>query len=160
MIRFFKGDIFSECGSPIKEVYSPVVNDDGSISLQKSGEENLQEYIDSFALECDINTLISRFVNGDISALNQVNGSYGDFTSFPKTYAEMLQLQINSKAYFDKLPLELKEKFNNDPNQFFASAGSDDWFEKMSAAESYKSDKVVAENPDILNPVIDKEVKS
>lgn len=160
MIRFFKNDIFTECGSPIREVFSPVVNDDGSISLQKSGEENLQQYIDSFALECDINSLIARYVNGDISALNQVTGSYGDFTSFPKTYAEMLQLQINSKAYFDKLPVELKQKFNNDPNQFFASAGSDDWIEKMSAAERYNVDKSVVENSDVLNPVVDKEVKS
>ena len=132
-MKFFKNDVFSEPGNPIKTIYSPIVNSDGSITLKESGKENLQEYIDSFASECDINVLIARFVNGDINALNQRQGFYGDFTQMPKTYAEFLQVQIDSKKYFDALPVDIKHKFNDDANQFLAQAGSKEWFEIMSA---------------------------
>lgn len=131
-MRYFKNNIFSEPGNPIKVIFSPIVNPDGTITLKESGKQNLQEYIDSFASECDINVLIARFVNGDISALNQRQGFYGDFTQMPKTYAEFLQVQIDSKKYFDSLPVEIKHKFNDDCNQFLAQAGSKEWFEIMS----------------------------
>ena len=131
MVKFFNNDIFTEKGDPIKTVYSSKVNDDGTIELVPSGKEDWQAYIGSFADECDINVIVARFVNGDVSELNVRPGMYGDFTNMPKTYAEMLQLQINAKDSFDKLPLDVKEKFNNDFNQFMASAGSEEWLHKF-----------------------------
>lgn len=145
-MRFFGNDVFSESGSPIKTIYSPVVNEDGSISLEESGKENLQDYIQSFAPECDISTLIARFANGDVSVLNKRQGVYGDFTQMPKTYAEFLQIQIDSKNYFDSLPVEVKHKFDDDANKFLAQAGSKEWFEIMSAmnpSESSSDDFVI-----------------
>lgn len=151
MVRFFNGKQVSEPGSPIKDIFSPVVNKDGTISLEKSGEENLQEYIDSFRDECDINVILAKYASGDVSVLNMRNGSYGDFTKMPKTYAEMLQLQINSNNYFKSLPKEIREKFNNDANQFFAQSGSQEWIDIMSSM--YPEEKKVE---DI---VLEKEVK-
>lgn len=151
MVRFFNGKQVSESGSPIKDIFSPVVNKDGTISLEKSGEENLQEYIDSFRDECDINVILAKYASGDVSVLNKRNGSYGDFTKMPKTYAEMLQLQINSNNYFKSLPKEIREKFNNDANQFFAQSGSQEWIDIMSS--------MYPEEKKIEDIVVEKEVK-
>lgn len=151
MVRFFNGKQVSEHGSPIKDIYSPVVNKDGTISLEKSGEENLQEYIDSFRDECDINVILAKYASGDVSVLNQRQGSYGDFTKMPKTYAEMLQMQINSNNYFKSLPKEIREKFNNDANQFFAQSGSQEWIDIMSS--------IYSEDNKIEDIVVEKEVK-
>lgn len=131
MIKFFNNDIFTEKGNSVKIVYSAKVNDDGTIELVPSGKEDWQAYIGSFADECDINVIVARFVNGDVNALNVRNGIFGDFSDMPKTYAEMLQLQINAKTQFDGLPVDVKEKFNNDFNQFIASAGTVDWLNKL-----------------------------
>lgn len=131
MIKFFKNDIYTEKGESIKVTYSSKVNDDGTIELIPSGKEDWQAYIGSFADECDINTIVARFVNGDVNALSVRNGVYGDFTEMPKTYAEMLQLQIDAQNQFNSLPLDIKEKFNNDFNQFIATAGSEEWLNKL-----------------------------
>lgn len=131
MMRFFKNDLYTESGSDIKVIYSSKVNDDGTIELVPSGKEDWQSYIESFADSVDINYIIARYQNGDLSALNQRNGVFGDFTQMPKTYAEMLQVQINAKDAFDRLPVDVKEKFHNDFNQYLATAGSEEWLNKL-----------------------------
>ena len=75
--------------------------------------------------------IIRKYLDGDESVLNQKALAFGDTTQFPKTYAEMLQLQIDAKIAFDKLSPETKNKFNNDSNQFFAQAGTDEFYEKL-----------------------------
>lgn len=123
--------IVSESGSRYRTVYSPKVDEEGRIELVESGKEDFQEYIDSFRESCDIRQIIRRVEEGDLSALNQRQGFYGDVTKMPKTYAEMLQLQIDAKNDFDRLPLEIKHKFDDDANVYFATAGSKEWFEKL-----------------------------
>lgn len=130
-MRFFNHDIYSNSGSPIHTIYSPVVDDDGNIELVESGKENTDEFINSFKDSCDIKVIIERFLAGDQSALNQKAAMYGDFTKMPKTYAEVLQMQIDAKKAFDELSVEVKEKFDNDINKFLASAGNEEWYEKL-----------------------------
>lgn len=130
-MRFCKFDKFSDSGSPVKTVYSPVVKSDGSIDLQPSGKENTDDFIQSFAESTDMAFILAQLANGDTSVLNRGSPLFGDFTSMPKTFAELLQLHIDSDNAYDRLPVELKQKFDNDKNKFFASAGSKEWFEKL-----------------------------
>lgn len=135
-------EIYSEAGSPIKIVYSPVVDEKGVITLVESGKVNTDEEIQSYAESCDLSIIINRYINGDINALNQRQGMYGDFTNLPKTYAEFLQKQIDAQNTFDKLPNDVKKKFDNDVNQFLASAGSEDWLDKLGLVEKKIEDEV------------------
>ena len=125
------GKIVTNPGDPIHIIYAPVVNDDGTIELVESGRENTDDKIQSGLESTDLRTIIQRYMNGDIEALNQRQLSFGDTTVFPQSYAELLQLQINAKQTYDKLPNNIKEKFNNDTNQFFAQAGTEEWYEKL-----------------------------
>lgn len=145
MIKFFDNSIISNPGNPIKKVYKPQVNKDGSITLVHDGYVNTDEEIQSYAESVDIENVIARYLNGDISALNKHIGQYGDFTNMPKTYAEVLQMQIDARNVFDGLPSEIKEKFNNDPNQFFAQTGSDEWYDKLSPLVADQKDGIVIE---------------
>ena len=54
-----------------------------------------------------------------------------DATKLPSTFAEFLQLQIDRKREFDRLPVEVKQKFDNDLNKFMATAGTEEWFNKL-----------------------------
>lgn len=117
-------------GSRTRIVYSPKVNDDGTIDLIPSGKEDWYGLIQSYKDSVDVHCILARCVNGDMSALNKVQGFYADATKFPKTHAEMLQLMIDARNNFDKMPSDIKQKFDNDFNKWFASAGSDEWFEK------------------------------
>ena len=132
MIRFFTDKELCSCpGSPIKIIYSPVVNEDGTIDLIESGKENLDEYIGSFAESCDIEVLIKRFTAGEIGVFNQRPAMYGDYTDMPKSFAEFLQLQIDSEKQYNALPADVKAKFDNDKNKFFATAGTESWYKNL-----------------------------
>lgn len=141
MIRYASDKFVSNAGSPIKQLYAPKVNADGSIELIEAGIENTDEYIQSFEESTDISVIIARLQAGDTSVLMQRPGAYGDFTKMPKTYAEALQLQIDAHRLYDSLPVDVKNKFNADPNQFFAQSGTKEWFEKI---ESVLPDEVKA----------------
>lgn len=150
-MKYFENDIFSECGSDTVIEYSPIVKEDGTIELMESGKTNIQEYINSFEEECNLQNIIARYTNGDLTALNKFSGTYGDFTEFPKTYAEVLQLQIDSRNLFNSLPIEIKEKFDNDENKFFVQSGSKEWFEILKPLMDIKEE---------VNEIVKEEVKS
>lgn len=150
MIHFFKNDIFSVAGSPIRIIYSPEVQKDGSIVIVESGKEDFRAYIQSFAKSCDIAYIMASVANGDLGALNRVQGSYGDFTKVPKSYAEFLQLQIDAKNTFDQLPSDVKAKFDNDVNKFMVNAGDNEWFEKL-GIDLRNGEEVRVEEPKVEN---------
>lgn len=127
-MRFASDKYVSDPGSPFHTLYRPKVGKDGVIELVESGVENTDDYIQSFADSCDINVILSRVANGETELLHQRNGIFGDFTGMPKTYAEALQLHIDSNRLFESLPADVRKKFDNDENKFFASAGSEEWY--------------------------------
>lgn len=136
---------FETCsGDRYHITYEPVVNPDGTISLVENGKEDIQAKIDSYREKTDIAYIIKRLEMGDTSVLNQNNPMYGDFTDMPKSYAEVLQLVIDAENSFYKLPLDTRNKFDNDYKQWLAQAGSLEWSERMGfiKEEEQKIDEV------------------
>ena len=120
--RFEHSLKFVSCpGNPLHYVRHGIIKDDGTIELVEDRIENTDDLIDAQREAADINNILARISNGEIGLLNQKNGFYGDFTEFPKTYAEMLDLMHRGEEFFNKLPAETKEKYNNDFNQFFVN---------------------------------------
>ena len=94
-------------------IYSPSVDNEGRITLEVTGKRNIPEFIDSFRDSCDINNIVARFNAGDVSALSRSQGAFFDATELPHSYAEMLNVVINAEATFNQLPLEVRERFEN-----------------------------------------------
>lgn len=140
MVRHFDGSIVSNPGDSKHPLYKPIVDKDGSIDLEVYGYEDTNEIIQSYAESCDITVILNQAANGDLGGLNAVQGVYGDFTGMPKTYAEMLQLQLDAKKAFDGLSTDIKNRFDNDVNKFLASAGEEDWMKKLGVDISEKGD--------------------
>lgn len=134
MIKFADPDKFTtDPGSPIHTLYSAKVDKDGVTTLVEVGKENTDDLIQAAKESTDIATIVKYYTEtGDESVLNRYTPQYGDFTKIPKTLAEFLQLRIDSQNFFDALPAEVKEKFNNSSDQFFAQAGNPDWYDKLS----------------------------
>ena len=129
-------------GDPMKKVYKPVVGDDGIIQLIESGVESLYDSIQSWKDSVDINVILARYANGDVDALSKVQGAYGDFTQFPSTYAEMLNRVIQGRHMFESLPLEIREKYNQDFGQFIAAMDKPDFWEQFKVPEPAKEGEV------------------
>lgn len=147
-----KERFYTNPGNPIHIIYRPSVDKDGNIELVESGKENTDDIIQSYTESCDIVTILARACNGEPELLNQRQGTFGDFTQMPKTFAEVLQLQIDSNRLFDSLPGDVKDKFGNDPNKFFVQAGTKEWAETL-------GDVLSVENKKIFGVYVDSEVK-
>lgn len=123
--------VFQEPGSPIHVIYSPKYTDEGVLDLFVSGQENLYDMIQSHKESTDIHVLLDRFASGETDVLQRMQGFYGDITSMPKTYAEVLNAVIAGEETFARLPIEIKQRFNNSFSEWLTSMDKPDFAEKM-----------------------------
>lgn len=119
--RYVSPSESSVVGTNMKTTYQGRFDDDGVLVLDKVGEEDFQEYIQSFAESVDINTIIAKYGAGDTSVLERVQGFYFDATSVPDNMAELLNKLNRAEEGFEKLPPEFKEKYGNDFNRFLCT---------------------------------------
>lgn len=121
----------SDPGSKVHVVYEPKVLPNGEILLSEVGKEDIQDYINSFRDQTDMAYILKQLAKGDTSVLSNAVPSYGDFTNAPSSFADALQMVMDAESKFNKLPLDVRNKFDNDFRKWFATSGNDDWFEKM-----------------------------
>lgn len=128
-------------GSPEEVTFKLKVDKNGHRFLEPDGKINLYEKIQSFRDSCDINVLLTRFANGDVTALSKAQGIYGDFTHVPTSVQELQQRVVDAERLFYQLPVDIRDKFNHSPSQFYAQIGTDSFNEILGiSAESAVSD--------------------
>ncbi len=138
--------VFSASGSSEVPTYRPVIGDSGAIDLIQDGMINIYDQIQSHKDSCDINLMIKRFENGDLTALGTPRDPvYMDVTDMPKTYAELYQKVIDAKNEFNALPLGLREKFDFDPDKYISQIGTAAWFDVMQDYYKPAPDPVIAD---------------
>lgn len=118
-------------GDPVHILYSPEFDKNGVMTLVESGRENIYDFIQSHAESVDIHVLLQQYQNGDAMALSRRQGSFGDFTNMPGTYAEALNAMIGAENYFNSLDVETRAKFGHSFQQFLAQMGTVEWSSKM-----------------------------
>nr|CAI9750837.1 virion structural protein [Microvirus sp.] len=126
-------------GSGMKPTYKMHVDEDGKRELKKNGEYNLYAEIQSYKDSVSIDYILTRFMNGDDSALSRAQGIYGDFTQMPTTLAELQQRVIDAEDLFNSLPLDIRAQYNHSASEFFAQLDS----EKTKSIFNPKTDDVV-----------------
>lgn len=127
---------------------------DGKETLIAVGEHDIYPEIQSHAKSVDINEIVLRHQRGDIDVLAQRAGMYGDFTNLPTSYAELYQNVLDAQAYFDSLPLEVRQKFDHSFSKFFTSIGTSEF---EAAFSQPKVDSVdVNVNESEVNPDVEK----
>lgn len=111
------------CGDQYKILYESKVEKDGTITLKESGKEDIQQSINSWSEHCDMNFILRQMAQGMFPY--RTDAMYGDFTQMPETMAEAMQLMIDAESAFYNLPLETRNKFDNDFKRWLVSANSD-----------------------------------
>lgn len=126
----------SQSGSGIKQEYvGKLDRDTGIIKLVPSKKKDLYAEIQSWKDSCDINKIVERYRSGEIDILNQVQGVYGDFSVAPSDLASAYAMSRDAEMQFDRLPSDVKERFNNNVYVWLSTAGSDDWLNNMSVGK-------------------------
>lgn len=143
----------STVGSGMKDTYKMHVDEDGKRELRKSGEYNQYAEIQSYKDSVSIDYILSRFVNGDETALSRVQGIYGDFTEMPKTMAELQQRIIDAEDLFYQLPLDIRAQYNHSPSEFYAQLDSEKTKNIFKVDDKAKEDIKV----DVVTPKVDVE---
>lgn len=123
--------VYQEPGNPVKVIYSPRYDDNGVLDLVVTGQEDLYSYIQSHKESTDIHVLLERYANGEVDVLQRMQGFYGDVTSMPKTYAEVLNAVIVGEETFARLPVEVKQKFDNSFAVWLAAMDKPDFAQRM-----------------------------
>lgn len=145
---------FSDPGSPEHITYAGHYDDKGRVVLEESGRENIYDFIQSFAESCDIHVLMKRYQNGDVAALSQRQGFYGDFLDFPKTYAEALNHMNEMERQFMALPVETREKFGNSFTEFLAASAEPDFLDRLGIKKESVSETVPNISQDVIKEVV------
>lgn len=139
--------VFSISGKGIKDVMAPELDRYGNRVIKKQGEVDLYAQIQSWRDECDINILMAKFTNGDRTALMQRVGEYLDLSLVPDNFNDMLNMTTKAKDVFNSLPVEIKEVFGNNVNNFLANSQTKEFAEILSKSpEQLRLEKLAKSN--------------
>lgn len=117
-------------GNRMETQYAERYDENGKAYLEKVGEVDTYEKIQSYRDECDVMAILSRYAAGDETAL-AAPGWYIDTSKLPSTYTEYMNMMNEQREKFDQLPLSIRNKFNNNFNEYMATAGEESWMRNM-----------------------------
>lgn len=144
-------------GSRMANDYEIKIDKKGHKVLTCVGQHDIYPEIQSYADECKIENIIARAAAGDVNALNARRAFYADITDTPRDLADAQNQILKLKNEFEKLPANVREKFDNSIEQFVMSFGSEEWGTKMgfeSKAEKVEFIPGTEEASKILTPEV------
>lgn len=118
-------------GTRFINTYQETIGKTGKKELKKTGKENVYERIQLDAESCKIENILHAVAMGDLNALNQREATYADATTMPKNLMEAQNIVLRMKDEFYKMPLEVRQKFDNSPEMYVSEMGTNAFIEKM-----------------------------
>lgn len=115
--------VFCESGSQVVEEYIGHYDSNGELVLEKTGEKNIYNEIQSHEPSCNINSILARYRAGEESVLNQPGYRFGDFSLIPNSLLDAVNRLEDAKAVFKSLPLEEREKYGQSFEKWISSFG-------------------------------------
>lgn len=106
--------IKSNPGSRYRNSYIGKRDANGNLDLHCTGRVDQYAMIQADKESTDINVILSRFAEGDSTALSRMQAIYADFTGLPDSYVGMINMIEDGKRAFDELPAAMKQVFDND----------------------------------------------
>lgn len=144
---FDRQRVYAHAGDPFHIEYEARYDIDGALILKEVGKTDIYLEIQSHKQSCDINYLIAKYKAGDVNALSRVQGYYTDISDIPDIHTVYNTIKT-AEQDFEKLPVEIKEKFENSFERYLFSVGSEEWLAAMNI--SVESD-YITENQEVIS---------
>lgn len=125
-------------GNIMEPQYKERYDENGEAYLEQVGEINTYEKIQSYRDEVDPMSILARYEAGDTTVMANP-GWYIDTSKLPANYIEWRNLMKEQKEKFNALPLEIKNKFGNNFDNWAATAGEPEWLENMGIMPNNKA---------------------
>lgn len=113
---------FSPHGTKIQKIYKEVPQDDGTMSAVVVGQHDINAMIQEATVGTDVYEMISMYNAGDVSAIDKVQGVYGDFTGCAKSFGQLQQSRVDLEQRFRESPAKFRQMFGNDVGKFLNAA--------------------------------------
>lgn len=125
----------TEAGKKIRLTFRWTYDAQGNKSLVQDEEIDRDAEIQSYLEETKIENIINRAAF-DPSVMQRLGAQLNDeepqdFTNMPSTLAEAQNMMIQAENTWNKLPSEIKQKFDNDVDKFIARFGTAEWIEAL-----------------------------
>lgn len=121
----------------------------GNYDVDKASDEAGLKCVDkslaqqSFAEECDINTIIKRFgLDGKLPE-NVRMPTFGDFVGVPD-FQTAMNIVVAARESFDQMPARVRARFHHDPAEFVAFCSKDENAEEAAKLGLVKDEVVAA----------------
>lgn len=150
---------FAPAGSRMADDFEVQIDERGHKVLVKVGEHDIYEEIQSYLEETKIENILARAAGGDVEALNQRQGIYADITEFPSNLAEAQKTILRLGSEFEKLPNDIREKFDFSKEKFIQTFGSDEWADNMGFKKTAPSTEEQTFVPETKTEVLTPEVQ-
>lgn len=116
---------------------------DGVRKLVKTGENPLNEFVQKSLAETQVYNILKKYENGNFDVLSKTVGQFFDATEMPRSLQDAQNALIKAEVYFDKLPVDVKNKFNNSCASFLDSVFDGSLESKLGTVKNNKTDTVV-----------------
>ena len=125
----------TEAGKKVRLTFRWAYDEKGNKTLVQDEEIDRDAEIQSYLEETKIENIINRAAF-DPSIVTKLGAKLNDeepqdFTTMPSTLAEAQNMMIEAENTWNKLPREIKQKFDNDVDKFIARFGTADWMEAL-----------------------------
>lgn len=118
-------------GCSIYDEFTETIDENGHKKLEKTGQTDMYELIQKAMPETLIYNIINKYVNGDESALNKIEGIYADISEAPTSLIEAHQKITAIENEFKNLPNEIKKLFNFSSDEYIAEMSTEKGIEKI-----------------------------
>lgn len=117
-----------------------MLNTDGCGKLEQIGERRSYDLIQSYKQETDINYLVQRYMSGDTSILQRVQGLYTDISDAPETLIEAQERIKTAERIYNTLPEEAAKAVGNANNMLDWMVNKADELHKLIYGENNNSE--------------------
>lgn len=119
-------------GEKEEDVWEMKLDEKGNEIFYISRKTNVYEKIQAHLEETKIENILARVMDtGDTSILNRIEGNYADISEMPTTMLEANRKIKEAEKDFEKLPIEIRAKYNHNFNEYLADFGSENWIKNM-----------------------------
>ncbi len=117
-----------------------MLNTDGCGKLEQVGERRSYELIQSYKQDTDINYLVQRYMSGDTSVLQRVQGLYTDISDAPESLIEAQERIKTAERIYHTLPEEAAKAVGNAANMLDWLVNKTDELDKLIHGENNNSE--------------------
>lgn len=123
---------YCSAGSRYENVYEEELEKkSGRKHLVKTGQTCVYDIIQADLEQSKIENIIHKIAMGDLSVFREARLTYVDADDYPKSLMEAQNIVIKAKSEFAKFPAEVRNLFNNSPEQYVSEMGTKEFIEKL-----------------------------